>query len=1262
MQTLLTRLVLTAAFFSNLPLAFSQPAESPVTLSLDGSAWQIKTDPSNLGISQEWYQTVQAGSVATRVPWVIQDPFPGYHGVAWYWHSFTAPANPHPGGRCLIKCWAVGYKGTVWLNGINLGEHEGPDTPFVLDATDAIRTGDENILAIRVVDPTQAGIDGLIRGQVPGGNVFPQAGIEDSVELLVYPAVYFEDVFIRPNWQTGTIAIEGTVKNTRSATITANLLFSVVPGDSTHSLQQVFSPGTTAVQAQLQVENPRLWNLEDPFLYTITGKIWEESSNSYDQRVIRCGFRDFRVENGCFRLNGKRIFLRCAHTGQQDPFGLRVAYDPNWPLFDITAMKAMGFNAIRFFQAPGYRSQLELADEIGFLVYEEARGGWLIDYAAGVYEQRRNNQIRALIQRDRNHPSVVMWGLLNESPWWVGGESAEFEHARGALPLIRSLDDTRMAMIGSGRWDCRLGTGSLSNPGSSTWDCLLGNETPGAAIITPECQPGGPPLPPPALPIAGYVGPMGDVHVYPRVPHSAEIMNFMRTVGSGTKNVFVSEYGIASAMDLVHLCDVYQQYGYTHLEYAKNLAARRDRFMADWNKWNLAECFGQPADYFHACLAGNSSQRLLGINAFRSNPRLAGCSLTATVDTWTAGEGFITLFREVKPGMQEAVSDGFAPLRWCLFAEPSHLYRGAQVTLDVVLANEDVLAAGDYPVNIEVFDSHDARIASRQTTLHISTSPEPPLALPVYRETIAADWPTGAYRLRASFADSTPAAGRDALFYVTDAADMPPVPRDVVLWGEDAELASWLQSKGISCHAFTGIPQAEPELILVSRHPASPGGQAAFDDLMARVEAGSMVLFLSPEVFASGSDPTAYVPLASKGSPVDPFQTSFVYPKDVWAKTHPIFAGMSSGGLMDYTYYRELFTDRLWQNQDAPDEAAAGAIAASFAYYSGLRIGVYNRGKGRFILNYFQVRENLGTQPAAERLLRNMLCYLGQNMDVSGDFNGDHHVNLMDFSLLASQWLDDNFYSTPQWHYDSEFEAGWDSVANPWNVWSCGVYTEGAYSGWTLYNGRHTDDFIGLKAWMLGGPDEWGNCNVHSRGDVFTNPNWYPEIGMSWRPYQTGIMTPRNQPASVPGLRFAAPWSGDYQVDITFENRVPTGDPTGVYVLLDGSHVWNTQVRGFTESDLPVVENLANYTTNLSLTAGDTITFGAYNVEGQSPGHNVGVNAVITGPSDICGGPGFEFMIPDLNKNCTVDIEDLAQFLTKWLCSNSPNDLGCVMY
>ena len=92
---------------------------------------------------------------------------------------------------------------------------------------------------------------------------------------------------------------------------------------------------------------------------------------------------------------------------------------------------------------------------------------------------------------------------------------------------------------------------------------------------------------------------------------------------------------------------------------------------------------------------------------------MAGCSLTGAVDTLASGEGLITLFREQqeKPGMQQAVSDGFAPLRWCLFVEPVNVYRGTSVELDVVLANEDVLDPCDYTVNIEVFGPGDVRVA-----------------------------------------------------------------------------------------------------------------------------------------------------------------------------------------------------------------------------------------------------------------------------------------------------------------------------------------------------------------------------------------------------------------------------------------------------------------------------------------------------------------------------------------------------------------------
>ena len=59
------------------------------------------------------------------MPWIIQEAFPGYHGVAWYWRDFNAPANPHAGGRYLLRFWAVDYLAEVWLNGVHVGGHEG---------------------------------------------------------------------------------------------------------------------------------------------------------------------------------------------------------------------------------------------------------------------------------------------------------------------------------------------------------------------------------------------------------------------------------------------------------------------------------------------------------------------------------------------------------------------------------------------------------------------------------------------------------------------------------------------------------------------------------------------------------------------------------------------------------------------------------------------------------------------------------------------------------------------------------------------------------------------------------------------------------------------------------------------------------------------------------------------------------------------------------------------------------------------------------
>ena len=116
---------------------------------------------------------------------------------------------------------------------------------------------------------------------------------------------------------------------------------------------------------------------------------------------------------------------------------------------DLLNVKVMGFNAIRFISGVATRYQLDLCDEIGLMVYEEPYAAWCLR-ASPKMAERFDESLFGMIRRDRNHPSVCIWGLLNETH-----DGPAFRHAAAALPRLRELDDTRMAMLNSGRWDLR---------------------------------------------------------------------------------------------------------------------------------------------------------------------------------------------------------------------------------------------------------------------------------------------------------------------------------------------------------------------------------------------------------------------------------------------------------------------------------------------------------------------------------------------------------------------------------------------------------------------------------------------------------------------------------------------------------------------------------------------------------------------------------------------------------------------------------------
>lgn len=947
-------------------------------ISLDGSEWRIVADPNNEGKKLEWGRQPPEGGKSIRVPWILQEALPDYHGVVWYWRRFRPPPLPDPRGRYLVRFWAVDYAAEVWVNGKLVGGHEGGEAPFVLDVTAATQPDADNLLVVRVLNPTEDPIDGITLKETPHRNKtsaftygcdYNHGGIEDSVELLATPPARVADLQVRADPASGTLRVTVETSCGLPSDVNGTLQIAVGPAGSgttslLRSLPLSVPSGTGSVSTEIQIAAPRRWELNDPFLYRVTVRLQVEGASAMDEMSVRTGFRDFRFADGAFRLNGRRLLLKSSVSGNMTPIGIHVALDPDWLRRDLFHSKTMGFNCIRFYGMPT-RSQLHLCDELGLMVFEECFASQ--GYADSPKMTERFDRATAeMIRRDRNHPSVVMWGLLNET-----ADGPQFRQAVTALDLVRSLDEDRVVVLSSGRFDLQLGIGSIANPGSRQWEHLLGGERPGASATKSSQFEG--------YFVPAYIQKVGDAHVYPWVPHTGKDIEFLRTVGRDTQPIFISEYGISSALDLRRLVRLYEQYGRGDSPEAKFHRQALAQFERDWSQWRLGEVFGRAEDFFLQCQARMSRERWGGINALRANPAIAGYNLTGTADQGFSGEGLVTSFRELKPGVVDAISDGLAPLRWCLFAEPGNVHRGQKVKLEAVLANEDVLAPGEYPARAELMGEDQRIVWSKRFTVRIGDPqgrPATPLAMSLWSEEIPASWPAGAYRLVATFDRGAAAAGGAAELRVYDSGGFPAVDAPVTLWSPDPEVSRWLTAHQISCRSPEDPPPANREVILVTTSLPSPAGKPGFRRLAERMARGAKVIFLDSSIFSLPGAPAGGVPLVRKGELV--YLRNNVYHKEDWARPHPIFHGLPTG-LMDYAVYRNVIPNRGWTGQQEPAEAVAGAIDAVTAYASGLHVAVHRFGAGAFVLNTLRIRENLDRDPVADRLLINMLRFAGHD-------------------------------------------------------------------------------------------------------------------------------------------------------------------------------------------------------------------------------------------------------------------------------------------
>jgi hypothetical protein len=935
----------------------------------------IATDARNAGHEQRWFLAPRPDAKAVSIPSIIQETYPAYHGVVWYWRRIEVAPHPYVNGRYLLRFNAVDYLSEVWLNGVQVGGHEGGETPFTLDITSSVRPGKDNLLAVRVLNPSDERIDGIVLAETAHRNKFVEytngalpdfGGIVEPVELLLAPAIRITDIDLRPDWQTGVVPVNVTLHSGLGKNSKARLHFLVTAASIreavlTDFLNVEIVPGENQLSHQVVITNHRLWDVVDPYLYRLSVSVEADGVEGVHETSARFGFREFRVMNGYFRLNGRRIFVKSTHTGNHCPY--RVTSPPpgyrNMLRKDMLYAKASGFNMVRFISGVAHPYELDLCDELGLMVYEESSAAWLLKDSPEM-KRRFRNSVREMILRDRNHPSLTMWGILNETP-----DGPVFREASAVLPLVRSLDMTRLVLLSSGRFDKDLTIGSASNPGGSNWEYTWGKESPAGGTIKTRYP--------------DYAD-ATDFHAYPPVPQTPETKQMMRTLGQNGKPVFFSEYGIGSLMNVLHELRMYEQAAIRpDAEDFVLVRSMAERFVSDWLRFGMDVVYPCPETLLRVSQEQMARHRLLGFNLIRSNPRICGFNLTGMLDHAFTGEGIWRFWRDWKPGAFDAMQDGWAPVRWCLFVEPTHGYVGRPFTVEAVLANEDTVRPGNYPAQFRAWGPNGLAW-ERKAEIHIPDTKDGedgPLAVPVLKEELILDGPEGDYHFTPYIQRGISPPETSWQFHVSDPASFPKLKGKVVTWGLPANVNAWLSEHGAAVAAFGGSVPGTRELILIGDAAGRPTQTDEWRALAERMATGSTIIFLSPSVFKRDKQDAAWLPLANKGR-IYAFY-DWLYHKECVAKPHAVFQGMQGNGLLDWYYYGPVLPHYLFDGQDTSAEVIAAAFATGYStpggYASGLLLASYKFGAGQFMINSFPIVENIDKHPAADRLLLNLIQY-----------------------------------------------------------------------------------------------------------------------------------------------------------------------------------------------------------------------------------------------------------------------------------------------
>ena len=424
-------------YFNYLTKAASIHNEGPYSPKFDASKWSATW--KNVNLPHDWVVDLPYAPKASHSHGykTVGYKYPET-SVGWYRKTFTVPHEDH-GKHLYLQFDGIFRDARVWVNGFYLGHEPSGYATHTYDITEYLNYGEDNLITVRADATLEEG------WFYEGAGIYRHVWLNKVAPVHVAPFGTFIYSTLEAPFDKALLTIETTVENSglkggdyRLRHILRDAEGKEV-GRCEASGKALLPKERQLTTGQLQLDNPNLWSTDAPYLYTLLTEVYQEDK-LVDTYTTVTGIRHvaFDADRGFF-LNGRPLKLKGANMHQDHP-GVGVGIPDALQIYRLKQLKSFGCNAYRSSHNPMTPEMLDACDSLGILVIEENR-------LVGVNEEH-TRLLKRMIERDRNHPSIILWSIGNEE-WGIEWEESGTRIAATMREYCHRFDPTRLVTAAS---------------------------------------------------------------------------------------------------------------------------------------------------------------------------------------------------------------------------------------------------------------------------------------------------------------------------------------------------------------------------------------------------------------------------------------------------------------------------------------------------------------------------------------------------------------------------------------------------------------------------------------------------------------------------------------------------------------------------------------------------------------------------------------------------------------------------------------------